>query len=76
MCTVVILRLKAEIKALFSKTLFGERALVVFKFEWKFIPPLIKTVLKNCFIFLFENIDLYIITRQIRKRTIWTTKVL
>lgn len=76
MCTVVILCLKAEIKALLSKNLFGERALVVFKFEGKFIPPLIKTVLKNHFIFIFENIDLYIITRQIRKRPIWTTKVL
>ena len=70
----VLLRSLGKIKALFSKSLFCERALVVFKFEGKFIPHLIKTVLKNCLI--FENIDLYIISRQIRIRTIWTTKVL
>lgn len=63
MCIVVILCLKVEIKVLFSKNLFGERVLVVFKFEGKFIFFLIKIVLKNRFIFIFENIDFYIIIR-------------
>ena len=69
-----IFMFESRLRLFFSKSLFGERSLVVFKFEGKFIPHMIKTVLKNCLI--FENVDLYIITRQIRKRTIWTTKVL